>query len=297
MNRATSSVDEHRQERRRVREPQLAERHHRPGQHRQRLPPVRSRRRRRPARRRSPRARPCTVCASRKGIFSIRVPPPIAPDEAVDVTGTVVDGGRRTESSNGDRSSSNTGVDVAGSSNSGRRLRRDVAPGDVVVVADVPQTMLSLVAAVPQTMLSLAHAVPQTMLSQSSAASSRCPTRCCRSLAAASCPTRCCLRRRHRAPDDVVVRSAYVPHTMLSSLAEAVPHTMLSSRGSGAPHDVVAASRSRVPQTMFCPVRLLAAPQTMPAFQAGAFGLMTPLLEPVVAPEIVRLHRYWRIRR
>src|SRR3954462_2644449 len=84
---------------------------------------------------------------------------------------------------------------------------------------------------------------------------------------------------------------------MLSSLAEAVPHTMLSSEAA-VPHTMLSSEAlSRVPQTMFCPVRLFGAPHTTPTFQALAFGLMMPPCRRWLPHSSVRLHVLGTARR
>ena len=202
----------------------------------------------------------------------------------------------------------------------GRRRAASCSP-------EQPQVTLSASLDVPQTMLSTSPLVPHTMLSHFhrrvrcptrccrtlvGLAVRPCPTRCCRSSDSpiAACPRRCC--RSRRPPHSV-------PHTMLShsSSPQAVPHTMLSQsspsrrcptrccrlrrscgrcprrccrrRAPRCPRRCCRIRRSAhsVPHTMLSPSASSVAPQTVLSAQALPVGLMTPLLQLVVAPVIV----------
>ena len=163
------------------------------------------------------------------------------------------------------------------------------APDDVVVVAAVPQTMLS----------------PSSRCPRRCCRRRRCPRRCCR--IAIWCPTRCCRRRRRcprrccrcrrRAPHDVVA-SAACPRRCCRRRPRPCPRRCCRRRSIGAPDDVVAVERrapddvvaaADVPQTMLWPRSRVRDPNDA-VFQALAFGLMTPPASRWLPQKICWLH-------
>ena len=147
--------------------------------------------------------------ASRKGIFSIRVPLRLGSGVRA------APGPRRT------RASRRRPVGASGSSYSGVSSSPLLAPGDVVFVPGMrpPDDVLERHRRCPRRCSRPRRAVPQTMFVASAVA--RCPTRC----------------SRHRATPSV-------PQTMFAQLLppQSVPQTMFSPSRERAPDDVLAAS-------------------------------------------------------